>query len=97
MLDKLTHSDFGPLLGSNFKLEAGSATVKLELIAAEATGASQVSAPRQPFSLLFRGPQTPLLAQQIYALKHSSLGTLEIFLVPIGPDDQGQRYQAIFG
>ena len=67
MLDKLTHADFGPLLGSNFKLEAGSATLKLELIAAEATGASQVSAPRQPFSLLFRGPRTPLLVQQIYA------------------------------
>jgi len=97
MLDKFTRADFAPLLGSNFKLEAGSATQELELIAADATGASQVSAPRQTFSLLFRGPHAPLLLQRIYPLTHSSLGTLEIFLVPIGPDDQGQRYQAIFG
>jgi hypothetical protein len=97
MLDKLTRADFGPLLGSAFRLEAPDTRLELELIAADAAGVSQPSASRQPFSLLFRGPHAPLLAQQIHPLNHSSLGTLEIFLVPIGPDDQGQRYQAIFG
>jgi len=97
MLDKLARADFASLLGSSFRLEAGDVALELELIAADAAGVSPPNAPRQPFSLLFRGPHAPLLAQQIHALKHGSLGTLEIFLVPIGPDDQGQCYQAIFG
>jgi len=97
MLDKLTRADFGPLVGSSFSLEAHDVTLELQLIASDSAGAPESSAPRQPFSLLFRGPHSPLLAQQIHPLNHSSLGVLEIFLVPIGPDDQGQRYQAIFG
>jgi hypothetical protein len=96
MLDKLTRGDFGPLLGSSFRLEADGASLELKLIAADAAGASRSGTPRQPFSLLFHGPHAPLLAQQIYPLEHTALGLLEIFLVPIGPDDQGQRYQAIF-
>ena len=50
----------------------------------------------QPFSLLFRGPLRPLLPQQITTLEHDTLGVLEIFIVPVGPDEYGQRYEAIF-
>ena len=50
----------------------------------------------EPFSLLFRGPLTPLLPQRIHRLAHPELGTLEIFIVPVGPDGAGQRYEAIF-
>ena len=38
----------------------------------------------------------PLLDQDVTPLEHATLSTLEIFLVPIGPDSKGQRYQAIF-
>jgi hypothetical protein len=30
------------------------------------------------------------------AIEHGELGAIEIFLVPIGPDEVDQRYQAIF-
>jgi hypothetical protein len=46
--------------------------------------------------LLFRGPRTPVLPQRIYRLEHAVMGPLEIFLVPIGPDAEGMRYQAVF-
>jgi hypothetical protein len=29
-------------------------------------------------------------------VRHAQLGAMEIFLVPIGPDEGGMRYEAIF-
>jgi hypothetical protein len=49
-----------------------------------------------PFSIVLRGPSEPVIAQRIFALTHVSLGTLDLFLVPIGPDEQGMRYEAVF-
>jgi hypothetical protein len=51
---------------------------------------------RTPFSLVFRGPLQPLLAQRIYRVEHDSMGTFELFLVPIGPDGVGMCYEAVF-
>ena len=48
------------------------------------------------FSLMFRGPAQPVLQQAIHTLEHAVLGTLVIFLVPVGRDAQGVQYQAIF-
>jgi hypothetical protein len=36
------------------------------------------------------------LPQRIYRLEHAALDPLEIFIVPIGPDAEGMRYQAVF-
>jgi hypothetical protein len=96
MLDKLTHFDFAPLVTERFRLDEGVVSLELVLIGAEAgtTNSAQAS-PRTPFSLTFRGPREPLLRQRIYPLYHPSLGKLELYLVPIGPDTSGQRYQAI--
>jgi hypothetical protein len=51
---------------------------------------------RAAFSALFRGPIRPVLPQRIYRLTNETLGTLELFLVPIGPDADGMRYEAVF-
>lgn len=48
------------------------------------------------FSLMFRGPARPVLQQATHTLEHAVLGTLAIFLVPVGRDAQGVQYQAIF-
>ncbi|MEW6021171.1 MAG: hypothetical protein AB1807_03415 [Pseudomonadota bacterium] len=48
------------------------------------------------FSLGFRGPAAPQLEQGTYTLDHAVLGTLAIFLVPVGRDAGGVQYQAIF-
>jgi hypothetical protein len=49
-----------------------------------------------PFSLILRGPRTPLLPQATYALVHPRLGRVEVFLVPIAQDAQAARYEATF-
>jgi len=96
MLDKLTHFDFAALVTERFRLEEGVVTLELELIGAEvASSSSARDSTRAPFSLTFRGPREPLLRQRMYPLHHPSLGKLELFLVPIGPDASGQRYQTI--
>ncbi len=51
---------------------------------------------REPFRLTFRGPITPTLPQRIYKLQNPSSGEVEIFLVPVGPDSEGMRYEAVF-
>jgi len=49
-----------------------------------------------PFTLILRGPRTPLLAQATYAVRHPRRGMIEIFLVPIGQDADGTRYEVTF-
>jgi hypothetical protein len=58
--------------------------------------AEAAPAPRQPFSLLFRGPAESVLPQATYPLQHAQLGTLAIFLVPISRGADGVRYEAVF-
>ena len=52
---------------------------------------------REPFSLLFTGPSESFLEQHMYALHHPELGRLDMFLVPVGQDDKGYQYEAVFG
>ncbi len=97
MLEKLTHADFAECLNQTFDLRLESSTLELELITADQLGTGAPDAKRrQPFSLVFRGPKEPHLPQQIYALEHATMGKLEVFLVPIGPDDAGMCYEAVF-
>ena len=48
------------------------------------------------FSLVFRGPNTDTPVQKVYMLQLAELGQLELFLVPIGPDETGMLYEAVF-
>jgi len=55
------------------------------------------SSPRhEQFSLHFRGGRDQIYPQRIYAMKHDSIGDFELFLVPIGRDDSGTFYEAVF-
>jgi|SRR5271156_5357443 len=55
------------------------------------------STPRQEqFSLRFRGDRDWIFPQRIYAMKHDSLGDFDLFLVPIGRDESGTFYEAVF-
>lgn len=52
---------------------------------------------RKPFMLVFRtGQKDQYYLQGTYALEHPEKGDLDIFLVPIGPDAEGMKYEAIF-
>jgi hypothetical protein len=70
--------------------------VTLCLVEASALGDAPNAQTRAPFSIIFRGPRDPALAQGIHRLEHGSIGTFELFLVPIQPEADGPRYQAVF-
>jgi hypothetical protein len=99
MLENLTAEQFQALVGTRFRVVPRRASdVEVELY--EVALHEPHDGPRvQPFSLRFRdgrGPGTPALPQQIFQVEHSTLGTMAIFLVPIGPDAQGMCYEAVF-
>ncbi|MEO5931917.1 MAG: hypothetical protein ABIR47_18430 [Candidatus Kapaibacterium sp.] len=50
-----------------------------------------------PFHLLFTSLPTQFLEQGTYALNHDATGRTPIFIVPIGRDEDGFTYQAVFG
>jgi hypothetical protein len=83
---------FSACLGDSFQLVGEEQTFTAELVEAKPL----VEAPDRPFSLLFRVADGATLPQRIYPLKHDRLGRFELFLVPIGPDDVGMQYEAIF-
>jgi hypothetical protein len=100
MLDQLTKASFETHLNDPFQVETG-ADQALVLTLAEVVGLPE-RAPkgkegrRQSFSLLFRGPKGCYLPQKIYNLEHEKLGALSIFLVPLQPDAEGSRFEAVF-
>ena len=101
MLERLTANSFAPAVGDTFVLDAGDAgRLELELLESRLhdpdAPAEDASGARAPFSLTFRGPAEPILPQRIYELEHPTLGTLEIFIVPIGRDEAGTSYEAVF-
>jgi hypothetical protein len=99
VLDKLTVSEFEPHIEAVFPAELpDDGPVDLRLIAALALGEPIEEGRRAPFSLIFLGPDRPMLDQRIHPIAHPTLGRLEVFLVPIGPakDRPGLRYEAIF-
>ena len=51
---------------------------------------------QEVFSLFFHGPSDPFVPQGTHTLKHSHLGELELFLVPVGKDKDGFQYEAAF-
>jgi hypothetical protein len=72
--------------------------LELELIEATAnqSGQETAQAPGGKFSLVFMGPLDQSLPQQTYLFEHEKLGAFDLFIVPIGKDQKGLRYEAIF-
>ena len=44
----------------------------------------------------WRGPRAARLDQRIYTVTHPTLGAMELFLVSLGVDAEGMRYEAVF-
>ena len=92
MIEKLRSGDFSEYLHTDFRVQLeGSDLLVLELV--------QVVDHKSPpgveqFSLFFRGPSQ--LGQGMRTLEHDKLGSLDLFLVPVGADEKGVRYEAAF-
>jgi hypothetical protein len=97
VIQDLTLETFTPLVGERFRIHATEQrSIDVELVEASALGATTATPRRQPFSLVFRAAGGELVPQRIYRVEHEQMGALDIFLVPIGPDGRGMRYEAIF-
>lgn len=96
MLESLTRESFQPRQGETFLIRFTDGVITLSL--AEVQGPTEKTARvgREPFSLTFRGPLRPILPQRIYTLENEAMGSLDIFLVPLGPESGEMRYQAVF-
>src|SRR5436853_6297021 len=97
MLESLTFDQVQPHVGTKFHIAAGHHEIDLLLVKVGKVMESEAARlDRNPFSLFFLGPADPYLPQRMYPLRHEALGTLEIFIVPVGKDPKGYPYEAVF-
>ncbi|HSB09849.1 MAG TPA: hypothetical protein VLM38_10225 [Blastocatellia bacterium] len=94
MLEKLTAASLSEQLNTKFRLHLPSSEiVELELTDVEDFGSS---GRQERFSILFKGPLDPAVWQGMYRLDHDHFGTLDLFIVAIGKEEDGMRYEAVF-
>jgi hypothetical protein len=102
MLEHLHAATFGAQLHTSFRVLRSSApTVEVELVEVaerhENDGKRPWATPRQEcFSVLFRGARDQPVEQGMYHMRHHQLGDLELFLVPVGQDQNSVYYEAVF-
>jgi hypothetical protein len=100
LLQEPGFAEFAGQVNTFFRVQAGSNTIRLLLV--EATPFSPATpdtadAGNEKFTLRFRGPARPPLAQDTYRFDHPRLGRPFIFIVPHGGLDTTHcYYEAIF-
>ena len=93
-IGKLTPGDFEARVNEDFVIVTPSGEVHVKLVEVRRLG--QALREGGAFSLTFLSPPGPFLPQAIYALHHPVRGSLDLFLVPLGPKDGGNCYEAVF-
>ena len=93
-LAALAVNDFEQHAGEAFRLLAPGQELELKLVEIRRLGLGHREG--GAFSLLFLARPGPFLPQAIYPIAHPALGTLELFLVPLGPQLGGNAYEAVF-
>jgi hypothetical protein len=93
-LATITADDFEAAKEESFRLPAGSEELTFKVTEVRRLGRGKRDG--GAYSVLFVTPAGAFLRQGVYPLEHPTVGTLEIFLVPLGPVDGGNSYEAIF-
>jgi hypothetical protein len=87
----LHRESWAPLLGDRLKLSLpGQKTLRMQLIAV-----TPHKSPGQSFSLVFRGGRDAAAESGLYRIQHSSLGSFELFLSPVGRGVKGLDLEAV--
>lgn len=94
MTTELIASDFENLRGHSFTITSTNPNVTLELIEIESKNSSLREG--GAFALTWKGSVDSILEQGTYTFTHKEMEPTEIFIVPIGPDDEGCLYEAVF-
>jgi hypothetical protein len=99
-LEQLSFEVFARLVKSKFRVWFDvDKALQLELQEATVpriTPAGGMDMSYESFSLLFLGPAGPLLPQGTYPFECEPLGRFDLFIVPIGRDPSGVKYEAAF-
>jgi hypothetical protein len=90
-------TDFEPYLNTRMLISWSSDYIlPAELIELEKLS-SETNIDRTPFSIVFRTEQkNEYFKQGNCILQHPEKGDINLFLVPLGLDEKGMRYEAIF-
>lgn len=91
-MDALNHGDYADKLNTKFSVAGRDKPLELKLV--EANEAEMSGG--QSFSLVFHGGKDEFLPQGLYNLEHESLDKGVLFLVPVGEDNDGYLYEAVF-
>ena len=105
MLETFTTETFTRHVGETFRLlregrpPVDTTLAEVSVLGGSATGSSvegRTGGRPQAFSLVFHAPRRVLVPQQIYGMEHDTLGAFSLFLVPLGPEGEAMRYEAVF-
>jgi hypothetical protein len=87
-------ADFEANLNTAFSVKLGdSVETSVQLISVTKSVPSPTF---ESFSLLFTGAKDGELEQNVYDVSHNALGDFALFLVPVGRDAEGCKYEAVF-
>jgi hypothetical protein len=89
-----TLSAFTEHLNTTFRIHVDD-THSVDAVLVEAVDVGSTDRQEQ-FSLVFRIPHSNPLPQLMYRMEHEHLGSLDLLIVPVGRDDQGLQYEAVF-
>jgi hypothetical protein len=96
-LEELREEVFAQHLNTKFYVPLEQRRVELELVkvAGDKSTLDKIEGVSR-FVLYFQGPGDFYLPQRTYRFEHDALGTLEIFIVPIGQRNNQYEYEAVF-
>lgn len=95
MQNDITLEVFESLLGEDIEFKAGAVCFQARVDSVSLLKQNP-SQERQPFSVELLADTTENHGQQIYELSHPLLGQVSLFAVPLGPGEEGMRYQIVF-
>ena len=96
-VEDVTLETFAGREGETFSIQFADAKVELTLESAERMPEEWGRTDRRvPFTIHLLGPLEHVLPQQIWPLDHEELGRIDLFLVPLGPEEGAMRYEAVF-
>ena len=98
MSDMQTEAQYSRNLNTKFRLLVD-APQPIDLTLVEVTPRKVDSTEEQGmerFSAVFMGPREILLPQQIYRVSHPDMGEFDIFLVALGQEPEGFKYEAVY-
>ena len=100
MPENYKFEDYQARLNQEFSIEtqpgSWAAASLIEASELDCQYAAEGEVGRRSFSIVFRMQGEAQLTQRIYTVRHEELGMRQIFLVPLEPDEQGARCEAVF-